>query len=169
MTALFIVVARAANGVIGRNGALPWNIPADLRHFRALTLGRPMIMGRKTFESIGRALPGRRSIVLTRQPGWSAPGAETAPDLMAALALAGDAPEAAIIGGEAVFAAALPHAARLELTEVDGAFDGDARFPDFAAEQWREVWREDHAAEGSTPAFRFRRLLRSEIPPIRPL
>jgi len=169
MTTLCIVVARASNGVIGRDGALPWSIPADLRHFRALTLGKPIIMGRKTFESIGRALPGRRNIVLTRQPRWSAPGAETAGDLDAALALVADVPEAAIIGGEAVFAEALPRVTRLELTEVQAAFDGDARFPDFDANGWREVWREDHAAEGGTPAFSFRRLLRREITPILPL
>ena len=169
MTALFIVVARASNGVIGRDGALPWNIPADLRHFRALTLGTPMIMGRKTFESIGRPLPGRRSIVLTRQPGWSAPGTEAAADLDAALALIADAPEAAIIGGEAVFAEALPRVTRLELTEVHAAFDGDARFPDFDPGRWHEVWREDHAADGAAPPFSFRRLLRREITPILPL
>lgn len=160
MTALFIVVARAANGVIGRDNALPWRIPADLRRFKALTIGKPVIMGRKTFESIGRVLPGRRNIVLTRDAGWSVDGAERAGGMTHALALVGDAAEAAVIGGGAVFADALTRAGRLELTEVAGAYEGDARFPAFNEADWLETWREEHRAAPPTPGFTFRTLKR---------
>lgn len=167
MTALFIVVARASNGVIGRDGALPWRLPADLRHFKALTVGKPVIMGRKTFESIGRPLPGRRNIVLSRDPAWEAAGTERAGSLADALALTRDAQEAAVIGGEAVFAEALDIAERLELTEVHAVVDGDAYLPVFDEVDWNEVWREAHPADAGQPAFTFRRLMRA--PANRPL
>lgn len=160
MTALFLVVARAANGVIGVENQLPWRIPADLRRFKALTLGKPVIMGRRTFESIGRPLPDRRNIVLSRDPDWSAPGVERAESLDGALGLVAEAPEAAIIGGEAVFAESLPRAVRLELTEVRGDYEGDARFPAFHEAAWREIWREDHAGTADSPPFSFRTLVR---------
>ena len=149
-------LARAANGVIGANGALPWRIPADLRRFKAQTMGRAMVMGRKTFESFPAPLPGRRHIVLTRDPDWSAPGAEVAHSVAEALALAGDG--AAVIGGAEVFALFLPVAVRIELTEVHAAPDGDTVVPPFT--DWRESAREDHPAEGGQPGYSFVTLVR---------
>jgi len=145
-------LARADNGVIGRDGGLPWRLPADLKRFKAQTMGKPMIMGRKTFESFPAPLPGRRHIVLTRDAGWSAPGAEVAADMDAAIALA-DAPEIAVIGGAQIFALFLPRADRVELTEVHASPDGDATVPAFTG--WREIAREDHEAEGERPAYSF--------------
>ncbi|MEP9402013.1 dihydrofolate reductase [Sphingomonas sp. VNH70] len=151
------ILARAANGVIGRDGQLPWHLPADLRRFKALTMGRAMVMGRKTFESFPSPLPGRRHIVLTRDPAWRADGAEVAHDPAAALALAG--PDAAVIGGAEVFALLLPRIDRIELTEVHAAPPGDAIVPPFTG--WREAWREDHSAAGERPAYSFVTLIRS--------
>ena len=150
-------LARADNGVIGRDGQLPWHLPADLKRFKAGTMGKPMLMGRKTFESFPSPLPGRRHIVLTRDRGWNAPGAEVAQDPEAALALAGGG-EGAVIGGAEVFALFLARADRIELTEVHAAPDGDAVVPAF--EGWREVAREDFGAEGERPAYSFVTLVR---------
>ena len=150
---LFLVVAVARNGVIGAGGTLPWHLPADLRHFKALTLGKPMVMGRKTFESLPGLLPGRRHIVLTRDPAWQAPGAEVVHDLDAAIALA-DAPQVAVIGGAQIFALALPRAARIEWTEIEATIPGDTHMPALG-EGWHEYLREEHAAEGLRPAFAF--------------
>ena len=122
-------VARADNNVIGRDGGLPWRIPEDLKRFKALTMGKPMLMGRKTFESFPKPLPGRRHIVLSRDAGWRADGAEIARDVDAALALAGDVAEIAVIGGAQIFALLLPRADRIELTEVHRTVDGDVRMP----------------------------------------
>ena len=145
------VLARADNGVIGRDGGLPWHLPADLRRFKALTLGKPMIMGRKTFESFPAPLPGRRHIVLTRDRSWAADGAEVAHSVEDALALTGD--EASVIGGAEVFALFLDRADRVELTEVHIAAAGETVVPAF--DGWTEVGREDHAADGAQPAFSF--------------
>ena len=150
-----LVVARATNGVIGRDGALPWRISADLKRFKRLTMGSVMIMGRRTFDSLPGPLPGRRHIVLTRDRGWSAEGAEVAHSVEEALALAGEEP-VSIIGGAEIFELFLPHGDRLELTEVLGDIPGDTMMADPRADgSWREVTREDHAAEGDTPAFSF--------------
>lgn len=146
-----LVLARAANGVIGRDGGLPWHLPADLRRFKALTLGRPMVMGRKTFESFPAPLPGRRHIVLTRDPAWNVAGAEVARSPEEARALAGE--DLSVIGGAAVFAAFLPVADRVELTEVHADPPGDTVVPPFTG--WRETARETHAAEGGRPAYSF--------------
>jgi len=143
--------------VIGRDGKLPWHLPADLKRFKAQTIGRAMIMGRKTFESFPSPLPGRRHIVLTRDLGWSAEGAEIAHSVEEALALAGD--DAAVIGGAEVFALFLDRADRIELTEVHVAPEGDATVPAFTG--WREVEREDYLAEGDRPAFSFVTLAKS--------
>lgn len=147
------ILARAKGGVIGRDGALPWRLPADLKRFKALTMGTPMIMGRKTFESLPGLLPGRRHIVLTRSPEWRADGAEVAHSADAALALAGEG-RVSIVGGAEVYRLMLPHTTRIELTEVHVEVEGDARVPPFGPE-WRESAREDHAADGETPAFSF--------------
>lgn len=157
---LVAVVARATNGVIGNAGALPWQLPADLAHFKALTLGKPVLMGRKTFESIGRPLPGRGNLVLTRDRAWTAPGVEPVADVEAAIGAAGEAPELMVIGGAEVYALTLPRTARVELTEVHAAPRGDIRLLPFDAAEWQEVWREEHPATGVRPAFAFTRLLR---------
>ena len=150
------VLARADNGVIGRDGQLPWRLPADLKRFKAMTMGKPMIMGRKTFESFPSPLPGRRHIVLTRDRAWTAAGAEVTHSVEEALALAGD--DAAVIGGAEVFALLLDRADRVELTEVHAEPEGDAMVSAF--EGWREVGREDHPAEGDRPAYSFVTLTR---------
>lgn len=150
MPRLTLVAALARNRVIGRGNALPWRLPADLRRFKALTLGHPVIMGRKTFESIraalGGPLPGRLNIVVTRDPGYGAPGCRVAASFAAALEAAREADEAFVIGGEQIYRAALPVADRLQLTEIDADFAGDAWFPELPRGQWREVSREAHAA-----------------------
>lgn len=147
------VLARAANGTIGSDGGLPWRLPADLRRFKALTLGKPMIMGRRTFESLPGLLPGRRHIVLTRGTDWSARGAEVAHDANEALDLAGTG-EVSVVGGAEVYRLMLPHTTRIELTEIHADVDGDTHVPPFGPE-WREIAREDHAAEGDAPAYSF--------------
>lgn len=142
---LALIAAVAANGVIGSDNALPWRLPEDLKRFKALTLGHPVIMGRRTFESIGRPLPGRRNIVVTRNADWRAEGCETAASLEAALAAAGAAGEEVfVIGGAQLYAAALPLARRLYLTEIRHAFEGDARFPTLDRGAWQEMAREHH-------------------------
>ena len=144
----------ASNRVIGRNNALPWHLPADLKRFKALTMGHPVVMGRKTYESIGKPLPGRRNLVITRNRGYSAPGCEVVHSLDAALSACRDAPEIFIIGGAELYREALPRAQRLEFTEIHAEFEGDASFPRFASDQWREAAREIHDAEAGVP-FRY--------------
>lgn len=150
-----LVVARARNGVIGRDGALPWHIPADLKRFKALTTGTAMVMGRKTFDSLPGLLPGRRHLVLTRDTGWQAQGAEVVHSVEQALATAGGEP-VSIIGGAEIFALFLPLADRLELTEVDADVAGDTVMPDPRdGGGWREVAREEHGAADGRPPFAF--------------
>ena len=138
---VYLVAAVAANGVIGAGGKLPWHLPEDLRHFKALTLGHPVIMGRRTWESLGRPLPGRENIVVTRSPGYEAPGAQVAASLEAALALCTGESMAFIIGGSELYAAALPAADGLALTEIARNYPGDVRFPEFDRTAWRETQR----------------------------
>ena len=157
---LDIVVARAENGVIGRDGGMPWHLSSDLKYFKALTLGRPMVMGRKTFESIGKPLPGRHNIVLTRNPDWRAAGVTVVPNLAEAIAAAGLDPRARadeimVIGGVAVFEEALPSARRVHLTEVHAAPAGDTILPPFDPAIRAETTREDHDAAGDTPGYSF--------------
>jgi len=147
-----LILARATNGVIGRDGALPWHLPADLKRFKALTIGKPMIMGRKTFDSFPAPLPGRRHIVLTRDPAWRADGAEPVDGVEAAIASAGEG-EIMVIGGADVFALFEPRADRLELTEVHATPDGDTVVPGFTG--WREIARADHPAVDPRPAYSF--------------
>lgn len=156
---VFLVVAVAANGVIGRGGTLPWHLPADLRHFKALTTGKPMIMGRKTFESLPGLLPGRRHIVLTRDTGWAEEGAEVAHSPEEAIALA-NAPHIAVIGGAEIYRQFLPLADRIEWTEVAAEPQGDTSFPAFDRSEWAEAARQEHPAEGRIPGFAFVTLLR---------
>jgi len=143
---LTLIVARARNGTIGLRGALPWRLPEDLAQFRRTTLGHPILMGRRTHESIGRPLPGRRNIVLSRDPGFRAAGCEVAPDLDRALALCADTDEAFVIGGADLYRAALPRADRLLITEIGADFEGDVFFPPVDAARWLEVERRHHAA-----------------------
>jgi dihydrofolate reductase len=139
------VVAVSRNGVIGREGGLPWHISSDLKRFKEITMGKPLIMGRKTWDSLPRKpLPGRRNIVITRQPGFAADGAEVAATAEEALRLAGDAPEIAVIGGGEVYRLFWPVVDRLYLTEVDLDVTGDTHFPDPDPGEWREVARELH-------------------------
>ena len=138
-----LIYARAANGVIGREGTMPWRLPEDLAHFRALTQGHPVIMGRKTWDSLPerfRPLPGRRNIVLTRQALWQAAGAERADSLEQALALCAQAPQVWVIGGAQIYAQAEPLADRIELTEIEQSFEGDAYAPQLGP-QWVETDR----------------------------
>jgi dihydrofolate reductase len=143
-----LIAAVSENGVIGDRGRIPWQIPADLKRFKRLTMGHPIIMGRKTFESIGRLLPGRLNIVLTRNPAWPAPaGARVFGDLDAALRHCRQSGEsiAFVIGGADLYRAALPLADILHITHVHQRVEGDTRFPDYDRAQWQEAAREHHA------------------------
>ncbi len=154
MSRLSLIVARARNGVIGANGTLPWRLPEDLAHFKRTTIGWPIIMGRKTWQSIGRPLPGRRSIVVTRDRGFRADGAEVAHSLDEAVALSADVAEVFVIGGAQLYAEALPRADRVLLTALDADFHGDTFFPLPSIGEWRESAREHHAPSG-TRSFGF--------------
>jgi dihydrofolate reductase len=129
----------AKNRVIGADNALPWHLPSDLKRFKALTMGHHILMGRKTFESIGRVLPGRTSVVITRNPAWRAEGVLVAGSLEDAIRMASDDDEVFVIGGEQVFREALERADRIHLTELERDFDGDVRFPELPARAWRQV------------------------------
>jgi dihydrofolate reductase len=148
--AVVLIIAAAENNVIGRNGGLPWRLKSDMQHFRALTMGKPIVMGRKTHDSIGKPLPGRTNIVVSRDPAFAAPGLLVAPSFAAALEVArGDAlrrsTDIMVIGGAEIFAQALPVARRLELTRVHLLPEGDVILPEFSSAQWREVARHEVA------------------------
>ena len=146
---VYLVAAVASNGIIGANGALPWRLPEDLQHFKRVTMGHPVVMGRKTWESLKGPLPGRDNIVVTRTAGYEAPGAAVASSLQAALALCLGEPVVFVIGGSRLFAESLPFAAGLVMTEIYKDFDGDTRFPAYDRSHWKETQREQHAtAEG---------------------
>jgi dihydrofolate reductase len=157
MVALAVIVAVADNGVIGRNNSLPWHLPEDLRYFKRVTMGKPVVMGRKTFESIGRPLPGRANIVITRSDAWSAAGVSVVNSLDEALRLAADiaaldgTDEAMVIGGAEIYASAIPLAQRLYLTQVHADVEGDARLPEIDWSRWREVSRERFDASEDNP------------------
>jgi dihydrofolate reductase len=142
MTSVTLIAAVGRNGVIGADNDMPWHLPEDFAYFKRTTMGHPMIMGRKTFDSIGRVLPGRRTIVVTRQRDWSHPDVETAHSLVDALDLAGPADEVFGCGGGQVYAEAMRFAHRLLITEVDQAPEGDVRFPAIDISDWREVSRQ---------------------------
>jgi dihydrofolate reductase len=147
---LSAVVAASDNDVIGRGNALPWHLPADLAHFKRLTLGKPILMGRMTFEAIGRPLPGRRNLVLSRG-GFTAPGVETVTSLPEARALLAGEPELAIIGGAQLYRQALPELDLIHLTRVHCRLEGDAHLPPLPEGEWREVAREERAADDRNP------------------
>ncbi|MDR3213347.1 MAG: dihydrofolate reductase [Azoarcus sp.] len=144
---IVIIAAVARNGVIGRDNALPWRLKADLARFRALTLGHPVLMGRKTWESLGRPLPGRRNLVLTRQPDYVAPGAEIFPSANDALAVVADAARVFVIGGAEIYSTLLARADTLLLTEVAAEVEGGARFPAFERTRFREISRQPSPAD----------------------
>ena len=162
---LSLVVAMDARRLIGQDGGLPWRLPADLQHFKDVTMGKPVLMGRRTFESIGRALPGRRNLIWTSATELGVANVEVVHSLEEAMELvrASDALELMVIGGAAVYAAALPLATHLYLTEVDGEFEGDTWFPALEDDQWHERSSRRHAADADNPhAFRVRVLERRE-------
>ena len=144
-----LIVAVSANGVIGRGGELPWHLSDDLKRFKQLTLGKPIVMGRKTFESIGRALSGRQNIVLTRQSEFVADACDVVSSVDAAIATAGDTGEVMVIGGSDIYKLFLPLAERVYMTRVHINVDGDARFPELDDQQWQETKREHHDADDS--------------------
>ena len=149
-----IVLARAINGVIGKDGVLPWHIPGDLRRFKQLTMGSAMIMGRKTFDSLPGILPGRQHIVMTHDATWGVDGVDVVHDIDSAIAAAGNSP-ISVIGGAAIFELFEPIADKIELTEVIAEVDGDVSMPDLrSSERWREVAYEDHMPTIDTPAWR---------------
>lgn len=157
---LYLVAAVAANGVIGVHCGLPWQLPEDLQHFKRMTQGHAVIMGRKTWKSIGKPLPGRKNVVVTRQAGYAAPGASIAPSLEAALALCRQQDIVFVIGGGELYRAALPLADGLLLTEIHRDFAGDTRFPDFDRRQWKETDRQAQVAADGT-RFDFVRYVRA--------
>jgi len=148
-----MIAAVADNGVIGSDQAIPWRIPSDFAWFKRTTLGKPMIMGRKTVESLGRPLPGRRHIVLTRDTDWRDPRVDIAHAPSGALALAGDG-EVAVIGGAQIYAAMMDYANRIEVTEIHADYEGDTHVPTLGAE-WHEVGRDSHEAADGTPGYAF--------------
>jgi dihydrofolate reductase len=154
-------IARADNGVIGADGAIPWHIPGDLKRFKSMTMGTPMVMGRKTFDSLPGVLPGRRHIVLTRDLLWQAQGAEVAHSVADAIALAGSSPIVSVIGGAEVYALFEPLALRLELTEVHLSPEGDARIPPPDRTRWQEMSRQNVAASETVPAHSYVTLIRA--------
>ncbi len=154
---IFLIYARAANGVIGHEGTLPWRLPADLKRFKALTIGKPMIMGRKTFESLPGLLPRRRHIVLTRRERWDSEGAEIAHSVDEALELArrdNDNGEIPVVGGAAIYDVFRPLAQRIEVTEIHADYPGDT-FMKPLGSQWEVASRKDFEAEGERPAYSF--------------
>ena len=149
-----LVAAVARGGVIGRDGGIPWRLPADMARFRDLTMGHPVIMGRRTWETLPdgfRPLPGRGNVVVTRNPDWSAQGADRAASVEDALELLESEPRVFVIGGGEVYAAALPYADELILTEIDADIDGDTTFPQWDRDAFAERAREEHTAEDGTP------------------
>jgi dihydrofolate reductase len=146
-----IVVAATDAGVIGKDNALPWRLPDDLKRFKQITLGKPVVMGRRTYESIGKALPGRLNIVVTRRIGFEAPGCTVVSSIAAALLAANDASEICVIGGGEIYNEILPRVDTIYLTRVHAELDGDVFLPALATDQWRETQREEHPADDRHP------------------
>jgi dihydrofolate reductase len=160
MTRIALVYAQSRNGIIGRDGGLPWQLPSDLKRFKAVTMGKPVIMGRKTWESLPRKpLPGRHNIVMTRRPGFMSEGAAVVANVEQALAKAGDVEEVCVIGGAEIYKTFLPHADRIYLTEIDLETEGDTFAPILESAAWKEVAREVHpAGAGDDASFILRTL-----------
>ena len=143
-----LIAAMGQGRVIGIENRLPWRLPADMKHFRALTMGKPILMGRKTFDSIGKPLPGRTNIVVSQDPDFHPEGVTVARSIAEALLAGGEAEEIMVIGGASFYAQLLPRAQRLYITEIHHDFAGDAFFPAWNPGEWREIAREDHSADG---------------------
>jgi dihydrofolate reductase len=150
-----IIVAYAANRVIGKDGRIPWHLSNDLKRFRQLTMGHHIVMGRKTWESIGRILPGRHHVIISRQPSYKVPGARVVESVEAALEAAKSDSEIFVIGGAEIYEAAMPYVDRILATEIDRTFDGSVRFPDIDSEDWNLISREDHHDEASGLRYRY--------------
>jgi dihydrofolate reductase len=148
---LSIVVAMAANNVIGRDNELPWHLPADLQHFKQTTMGKPILMGRKTYESIGRPLPGRTNIVITRDGSYTAEGCEVVTSIPAALEAAAGHDEVMVIGGAELYRQVLPEVETIYLTRIHESVEGDTRFPEIRNTEWHQVERIDHEADDNNP------------------
>ncbi|MBC8210075.1 MAG: type 3 dihydrofolate reductase [Gammaproteobacteria bacterium] len=160
-TSLSIIAAMDENRLIGDNNTLPWHLPADLAFFKRTTLNKPILMGRKTYESIGRPLPGRKNIIISRDDTYQIPGCDTASSIQAALDLVQDEPEAMLIGGASLYQQTLALAETLYISEIHHQFTGDAWFPAINAAEWHEVWREKHPAdERNAHAYDFVKFLR---------
>lgn len=151
MTELSLIVAMDDNRLIGSNNGLPWQLPADLAFFKRTTMGKPIVMGRKTFVSIGRPLPGRRNIVITRDSSFSAQGCEIVNGIQQALSLCSDMEEIMLIGGASLYQQTIDQATRLYITRIHHSFEGDTWFPEFDLNDWKQVNREDHEADPSNP------------------
>jgi dihydrofolate reductase len=161
MTELSLIVAMDDNRLIGSNNNLPWQLPADLAFFKRTTMGKPIIMGRKTFTSIGRPLPGRRNIVITRDPDFDAAGCEIADGIPTALALCSDVDEAMLIGGASLYQQTIDQATQLYITRIHHGFEGDTWFPEFDLQVWKQASREDHQADSRNPhAYSFIKFVR---------
>lgn len=148
MSKISLIAAMAKNRVIGSQGKMPWRIPGELQHFKAITMNKPVVMGRKTYESIGKPLSGRRNIVVSHQENLHIQGCEVVGSLEAAFELAQEAPEVMVIGGAQIYTQALTFASTLYLTVIDQAYEGDAFFPEWQSEDWQEVAREPHQNSG---------------------
>ena len=153
---LSLIVAMDRNRLIGRNNQLPWYLPADLKHFKSVTMGKPIIMGRKTHESIGKPLPGRQNIVISRRTDYDAPGCVVCGSLDAATAVTQDAEETVIIGGMGIYTLALPHVKRMHITEIDAVFEGDAWFPDIDFAEWHCASSEEYRHDDKEGGFTYR-------------
>ncbi len=151
MPTISLIVAHASNRVIGRDGEMPWYLPADLRHFKQTTMGKPIVMGRKTFDAIGKPLPGRANIVVTRDKAWTAEGVTVVHSLDEAYAAAGEVEEIMVIGGGQLYAEALPQAQRIYVTEIVGEVEGDTWFPELDPDEWQEISRLSRAEDGPNP------------------
>lgn len=161
MPTITLIAAMANNRVIGKDNAMPWHMPADLKHFKATTLGKPIVMGRKTFESIGRALPGRRNIVVSRNPAYEAEGCDVMGSLDEAITALNHADEIIIMGGATLYEQAMPMADKLELTFIDLDTEGDAFFPEWNADEWDMTNLDEHCKDDNNPYdYRFMTMVR---------
>ncbi len=164
-----LILAMDRNRVIGAGGDLPWRLPDDMKYFKARTMGKPIIMGRKTYETIGKPLPGRQNIVITRQREYQAPGCTVVHSPQEALSAAGSAPEVMITGGAEIYRRFLPQADRIYLTLIDASLEGDTFFPELAPGEWQTIWEERHDADARNPyAYRFLVLERRGKPADKP-
>lgn len=146
-----LIVAKDENGVIGHQGRLPWRLPADMKYFKTVTMGKPLIMGRHTYESIGKPLPGRTNIVVTKDAGYQAPGCLVVHSVEEALTVVVDHPEVMVMGGATLYEQLLPRASKIYVTEVHAQVAGETYFPAFNIDEWREVSRSDHPADDNNP------------------